>query len=65
MVTFKEPDSTALDLSSHNLVNHTDPDSDKFHDLALDTLPDGELGFEVKVISVCYRLQHTKLSRLI
>ena len=51
MVTFKEPDTT-LDLSSHNLVNHADQDSDKFHDLALDTLPETELGFEVKVISV-------------
>ena len=48
MVTFKEPDS-AIDLSSHTLVNHTDLESDQF---ALATIPGSEMDFEVKVISV-------------
>ena len=50
-MTFKEPDST-MDLSSHTLVNHTDLESDQFHDFALATIPGSEMDFEVKVISV-------------
>ncbi len=63
VVTFKEP-SLAPDLSSHTLVNHADPESDKLQGLVVDTMPDSDVEFEVKVITVsrCSVLPHVVMN---